>query len=150
MTPSACWRCLSEELGILMNGEPGVLRDVSHLDGLPSVHHVVVFCDEEPVGTARLMGANSDAAQSTDTTFGFEIERSLDPTSLGILAAELGEVSRLCVLRHHATRAALPLYEGFTLRVACWVFASGSAPSTVRRKTLMRRFACTRRSSAGA
>jgi hypothetical protein len=58
------WQCLSEELGSPMNGAPGSLRDVSHLDGLPSVHHVVVFCGKGLLDRAGVDGrsARSESA----------------------------------------------------------------------------------------
>jgi L-ornithine Nalpha-acyltransferase len=106
------WTCIREELKIAARAETGLRRDVSVLDGLPSVHHIVVYEGQHAVGTARLVQANNDVARACGSHYGFELEQQVDLRTLGIPSSALGEVSGLCVQRSHATRAAARLYEG--------------------------------------
>jgi pyrroloquinoline quinone (PQQ) biosynthesis protein C len=106
------WTCIRDELGIVARGQSGLRRDVSVLDGLPNVHHILVYHGREAVGTARLMQANADVARADGSHYGFEIEAHVDLRRLGLRRSELGEVSGLCVLSSHAPRAAARLYEG--------------------------------------
>src|SRR5687767_14254064 len=76
------FRCLVEEIGIAQAGSGAEFRrDISALDALPNVEHVLVYRDDEAIGTARLAFADSDVARATQTSFGFEIERFVDLTT---------------------------------------------------------------------
>jgi thiaminase len=106
------FRCLVEETGIAQPGSgAGLRRDISALDALPNIEHVLLYRDDEAIGTARIAFPESEIARATQTSFGFEIERFLDLATLPIADGEIAEVSRLCVLRAHATSAAPLLYE---------------------------------------
>lgn len=120
------WTCIREELKIAARTELGLRRDVSVLDGLPSVHHIVVYDGREAVGTARLVQANPDVARETGSHYGFELEERVDLTTLGIASSELAEVSGLCVQRARAARAVSRLYEGLyaqsrSLGIRYWI-----------------------------
>jgi L-ornithine Nalpha-acyltransferase len=120
------WTCIREDLKIAARAEPGLRRDVSALDGLPSVHHIVVYDGREAVGTARLVQANADVARASGSHYGFELEERVDLTTLGIASSELAEVSGLCVQKARAPRAATRLYEGLyaqsrSLGIRYWI-----------------------------
>jgi L-ornithine Nalpha-acyltransferase len=106
------WTCIREELGVAARGQSGLRRDISLLDGLPNVHHILVYHGQRAVGTARLVQANADVARADGSHHGFEIERHVDLRRLGLRSSEVGEISGLCLLRGHAARAAARLYEG--------------------------------------
>jgi pyrroloquinoline quinone (PQQ) biosynthesis protein C len=120
------WTCIRDELKIAARVEAGLRRDVSRLDGLPSVHHIVVYDGREAVGTARLVQADSDVARESGSHYGFELEERVDLTTLGIASSELAEVSGLCVQKVRAPRAAARLYEGLyahsrSLGIRFWI-----------------------------
>lgn len=120
------WTCLREELGVRARDATSLRCDASLLDVLPNVHHVLVYDGEEPVGTARLMQASTDVAHATGSRHGFELEAEVDLSPLNVAGPELAEISRLCVRKAHAGRAAVRLYEGLyaqsrSLGVRWWV-----------------------------
>lgn len=135
------WACIREELGIGAREEAALRRDVCALDGLASVHHIVVYRGRQAVGTARLVQADAGVARARGLHYGFELEQQVDLRGLGLAGTLLGEVGRLCVLREHAAHAVARLYEGLysqsrALKIRYWIGGvdSGTAdPERARR-----------------
>lgn len=120
------WQSLIGEVGIPSAANARVPRDVSPLDNLSTVQHLLVYREQTPIGTARLACANQEVAAASRSELGLELEQIFDLGALYGLRGELAEVSRLCMLRSGGPGAVLRLYEGLyvvsrQLGVRYWV-----------------------------
>lgn len=106
------WQCLMEERAITAPTNAVLPRDIGCIDNLSSVSHVLVCSGNKAVGTARIARPNTELAGLAGTRYGLELEQQFELGTLGDIAGELAEISRLCMSRAAGVRGARRLYEG--------------------------------------
>lgn len=139
------FRCISDELGIVVIKDSHLERDVGGTDCLSTTEHVLVYEGELCVATARLAFPNPDLARASGTRLGFELEDAgIDLAPLDEISAQIVEISRLFVLRQwHGTAAAARLYEGLYILtrqrgMRYWVGGVDCKTSLLKEAELMR------------
>ncbi|OJH40504.1 GNAT family N-acetyltransferase [Cystobacter ferrugineus] len=85
------------ELGLL--GSATTLREVNGFDTLETTVHLVVYADEMPVATTRLLLPNPEVALATGEHLGIDLERKLDLSSMSGPGLVFAESTRFCVLK---------------------------------------------------
>jgi putative hemolysin len=138
------YRCIANELNIAVELDGRVRREISAVDNLETTHHLLLYCGQHLVGTARLALPNGEVAEASGTDLGFELEHEFDLARLSTMRHGLAEVARLCILepwRH--TAAALRLYEGLyclsrELGVTHWIGAVDCQTSRTEEARAMR------------
>jgi putative hemolysin len=124
------YRCIANELNIAVELDGRVGREISAFDNLETTHHLLLYCGQNLIGTARLALLNPDVADASGTDLGFELEHEFDLAGLSPIGHGLAEVARLCILEPwRRTSASLRLYEGLyclsrELGVSHWIGAA--------------------------
>ena len=86
------------ELGLLGSSAPSAPREVNCFDTLATTSHVVVYADEVPVATARLLLPNQEVAHATGRRWGIALEEKVDLSSVDGTGLLFAESTRFCVL----------------------------------------------------
>lgn len=92
------WSVFGAELRLL-GPDAKVPREVSGFDTLETTVHVVVYADEVPVATSRLLLPNPEVALATGVCLGIELEQKLDLAGVGGPGLLFAESTRFCVLK---------------------------------------------------
>jgi L-ornithine Nalpha-acyltransferase len=87
-----------EELGWLSERTSPARRELTGFDTLDTTSHVLVFADDEPVATLRLLLPNPRVAASVGGALGLELEKSMGLSRIVHPGAVFAESSRFCVL----------------------------------------------------
>lgn len=95
------------ELGLLGSRAATTLREVNGFDTLETTVHLVVYADERPVATARLLLPNPEVARATGEHLGIDLERKLDLSGVGGPGLMFAESTRFCVLKEWRQSEAL-------------------------------------------
>ncbi len=93
------WAVFGAELRLLEGPVPPAPREVSCFDTLETTVHLVVYADETPVATARLLLPNPEVALVTGEHLGIELEQKLDLTEVGGPGLVFAESTRFCILK---------------------------------------------------
>ncbi|ATB34439.1 GNAT family N-acyltransferase [Melittangium boletus] len=86
------------ELGLLGGSALAAPREVNCFDTLETTSHVVVYADEVPVATTRLLLPNQEVARATGGRWGLALEDKVDLSSVGGTGLLFAESTRLCIL----------------------------------------------------
>jgi putative hemolysin len=93
------WAVFGKELGLLGSTAATTLREVNGFDTLETTTHVIVYADETPVATSRLLLPNSEVAHATGGNLGIELEQKLDLSDVGRPGLVFAESTRFCILK---------------------------------------------------
>lgn len=91
------WTVFASELGLIAPHTTPAPREVHCLDTLETTVHFVVYADDKPVATTRLLLPNAEVARATGHPLGLDLEQKLDLSPLRGLA--VAETTRYCTLR---------------------------------------------------
>jgi hypothetical protein len=72
---------------------------VNCFDTLETTVHLVVYADETPVATSRLLLPNPEVARATGGSLGIELEQKLDLSDVGAPGLMFAESTRFCILK---------------------------------------------------
>jgi len=123
------WTVFGSELGLIAQ-QPPALREVSCFDTLETTLHFIVYDDQRPVATARLLLPNPEVARDTGRPLGIDLEQKLDLAPLCVPGVSPAETTRYCVLRRWRGSEALlmlnaAMYQESRRRgVSHWVAAA--------------------------
>jgi putative hemolysin len=92
------WTVFGSELGFIASA-PSAPREVSCFDTLETTLHFVVYADERPVATARLLLPNAEVARATGHPLGIDLEQKFDLSAIAASGLSVAETTRYCVLR---------------------------------------------------
>jgi hypothetical protein len=92
------WAVFGAELHLVGGPVPPAPREVNCFDTLETTVHLVVYADELPVATSRLLLPNPEVARSTGTRLGIALEQKLDLSALEGPGLVFAESTRFCVL----------------------------------------------------
>ncbi|QRN97337.1 GNAT family N-acetyltransferase [Archangium violaceum] len=92
------WAVFGAELGLFGESVPPAPREVNCFDTLETTVHLVVYADDEPVATCRLLLPNPEVALATGRRWGIDLERKLDLSDVGGPGLVFAESTRFCVL----------------------------------------------------
>jgi predicted GNAT family N-acyltransferase len=87
------------ELGLLGRKASMTLREVNGFDTLETTVHLVVYADDTPVATSRLLLPNPEVARATGGDLGIDLERKLDLSGVVRPGSVFAESTRFCVLK---------------------------------------------------
>ncbi|MCY1074746.1 GNAT family N-acetyltransferase [Archangium lansingense] len=87
------------ELGLLGTTAAATLREVNCFDTLETTVHLVVYADDTPVATARLLLPNPEVARATGGHLGIDLEQKLDLSGVGGPGLVFAESTRFCILK---------------------------------------------------
>ena len=87
------------ELGLLGGTAATTLREVNGFDTLETTVHLVVYADDTPVATARLLLPNPEVARATGGHLGIELEQKLELSGVGGPGLVFAESTRFCILK---------------------------------------------------
>lgn len=90
----------------LLTGDGGE-ASIDVLNGLSTTTHFVVYCEDEPVATARLLQPNRDIERVYGWAFGLELGAKYHLESMASMSATVAEVTRLAVRAEYRATAAL-------------------------------------------
>ncbi|WNG39631.1 GNAT family N-acetyltransferase [Archangium violaceum] len=93
------WAVFGTELGLLGNKAPPAPREVNCFDTLDTTVHLVVYADDTPVATSRLLLPNAEVARATGGHLGIDLEQKLDLSEVRGPGLVFAETTRFCVLR---------------------------------------------------
>lgn len=93
------WLVFGSELGWLPGEVPPTRREVNGFDTLRTTLHLVVYAEQEPVATVRLLLPNPEVATATGGVLGVEMEQRLDLSGLAGQGRVVAEGARFCVRR---------------------------------------------------
>ena len=94
------WAVFGKELGLLLGSTAATtLREVNGFDTLETTVHLVVYADDTPVATSRLLLPNSEVAGTTGGRLGIELEQKLDLPDVEAPGLMFAESTRFCVLK---------------------------------------------------
>lgn len=88
-----------KELGLLGNTAATTLREVNCFDTLETTVHLVVYADDAPVATARLLLPNPEVARATGGRLGIDLEQKLELSGVGGPGLVFAESTRFCILK---------------------------------------------------
>jgi putative hemolysin len=88
-----------EEEGLLQGAANASGREIDARDAWESTLHLLVYAEDEPVGTVRLLLPNSNG--SSESSLGLPLEASFDLSTLVVPDLWAAEVTRFCVLRRY-------------------------------------------------
>jgi putative hemolysin len=92
------WAVFGAELKLLAGAVPPAPREVNCFDTLETTVHLVVYADDTPVATSRLLLPNPEVAHTTGGKLGIELEQKLDLSGVGGPGLVFAESTRFCVL----------------------------------------------------
>jgi putative hemolysin len=93
------WAVFGTELGLLGSTAATTLREVNGFDTLETTVHLVIYANDTPVATSRLLLPNSEVARATGGSLGIELEQKLDLSGVGGPGLMFAESTRFCVLK---------------------------------------------------
>ncbi|WP_284668628.1 GNAT family N-acetyltransferase [Myxococcus sp. SDU36] len=93
------WAVFGGELELIPGRAPPTRREVNGFDTLRTTTHLVVYVEQEPVATVRILLPNAEVASVTGGVLGVEMEQRLDLSGLGGPGRVVAEASRFCVRR---------------------------------------------------
>lgn len=93
------WAVFGKELGLLGSTAATTLREVNGFDTLETTVHLVVYADDTPVATSRLLLPNPEVARAMGGSLGIELEQKLDLSDVGSPGLVFAESTRFCVLK---------------------------------------------------
>lgn len=93
------WAVFGAELGLLSSTAATTLREVNCFDTLETTVHLVVYADDMPVATSRLLLPNPEVARAMRGCLGIDLERRLELSSVAGPGLVFAESTRLCVLK---------------------------------------------------
>ncbi|ATB28661.1 GNAT family N-acyltransferase [Melittangium boletus] len=92
------WDVFGRELGMLDGALVKVPREVNSFDTLETTVHIIVYADDEPVATSRLLLPNPEVARLTGGRLGIDLERKVELSDVGGAGQVFAEITRFCVL----------------------------------------------------
>jgi L-ornithine Nalpha-acyltransferase len=93
------WAVFGAELRLLGGPVPPAPREVNCFDTLETTVHLVVYADDMPVATSRLLLPNPEVALATGGHLGIELEQKLDLSGVGGPGLVFAESTRFCILK---------------------------------------------------
>lgn len=93
------WAVFGAELKLLGGPLPPAPREVNCFDTLETTVHLVVYAEDTPVATSRLLLPNPEVARATGGSLGIELEQKLDLSAVGGPGLVFAESTRFCVLK---------------------------------------------------
>jgi hypothetical protein len=93
------WAVFGAELGLLGAAVPPAPREVNCFDTLETTVHLIVYADDLPVATSRLLLPNPEVALITGGRLGIDLERKLDLAGVGGPGLLFAESTRFCILK---------------------------------------------------
>lgn len=93
------WSVFGAELKLLGGAVPPAPREVNCFDTLDTTIHLVVYADDTPVATSRLLLPNPEVARGTGGHLGIDLEQKLDLSGVGGPNLVFAESTRFCVLK---------------------------------------------------
>lgn len=93
------WAVFGKEMGLLSSKATPTLREVNGFDTLETTVHLIVYADDTPVATSRLLLPNPEVACATGGNLGIELEQKLDLSGVGMPGLVFAESTRFCVLK---------------------------------------------------
>ncbi|PTL82216.1 GNAT family N-acyltransferase [Vitiosangium sp. GDMCC 1.1324] len=107
------WAVFGAELKLLGGPVPPAPREVNCFDTLETTVHLVVYADDVPVATSRLLLPNPEVARTTDGGLGIELDQKLNLSGLAEPGLLFAESTRFCILkRWRHSEALLRLQAG--------------------------------------
>ncbi|SEM43049.1 Acetyltransferase (GNAT) domain-containing protein [Stigmatella aurantiaca] len=107
------WEVFGKELELLERTAHAVPRENNGFDTLATTAHVLVYADDVPVATARLLLPNPEVARATGSRLGIDLETKVDLSELGGPGLVFAETTRFCILKDWRHSAVLMwLYAG--------------------------------------
>jgi hypothetical protein len=107
------WEVFGTELELLERPVYAVPRENNGFDTLATTAHVIVYADDVPVATARLLLPNPEVARATGGRLGIDLENKVDLSDLGGPGMVFAETTRFCILKEWRHSAVLMwLYAG--------------------------------------
>jgi putative hemolysin len=93
------WEVFGSELGLLERTTVVAPREVNCFDTLATTAHIIVYADEVPVATTRLLLPNPEVARLNRGTLGIDLESKVDLSGLGGQNLVFAETTRFCILK---------------------------------------------------
>ncbi|MFL5357952.1 GNAT family N-acetyltransferase [Archangium sp.] len=93
------WAVFGAELKLLGRPAPPVPREVSGFDTLETTVHLVVYAEDTPVATSRLLLPNPEVALAMKAHLGIELEQKLDLSDVGGPGLLFAESTRFCIVK---------------------------------------------------
>ncbi|XXF76304.1 GNAT family N-acetyltransferase [Myxococcaceae bacterium GXIMD 01537] len=93
------WEVFGAELELLGRPAHAVPRENNGFDTLATTAHVIVYADDVPVATTRLLLPNPEVARVTGGRLGIDLESKVDLSDLTGPNAVFAETTRFCILK---------------------------------------------------
>jgi len=93
------WSVFGAELRLLGGPVPPAPREVNCFDTLETTVHLVVYADDMPVATSRLLLPNPEVARATGGHLGIDLEQKLELSGVGGAGLVFAESTRFCILK---------------------------------------------------
>jgi len=93
------WSVFGAELQLLGGPVPPAPREVNCFDTLETTVHLVVYANEVPVATTRLLLPNPEVALATKGHLGIDLEQKLDLSEVRATGSLFAETTRFCILK---------------------------------------------------
>ncbi|WP_224366237.1 GNAT family N-acetyltransferase [Hyalangium versicolor] len=107
------WDVFGTELGLLERPAYSVPRENNGFDTLATTAHVIVYAEDVPVATTRLLLPNPEVARATGGRLGIDLESKVDLSDLAGPNMVFAETTRFCILKDWRNSAVLMwLYAG--------------------------------------
>ena len=126
------WEVFGQELGLLDGVHMKVPREVNGFDTLETTVHLVVYADDVPVATSRMLLPNAEVARRAGGRLGLELEQKVDLAGVDGACGLFAETTRYCVLKAWRTpetllRLQAGLYQESRRRgVTHWIAAANT------------------------
>jgi len=88
-----------KEERLLEGPVPPAPREVDCFDTLETTVHLVVYANDTPVATVRLLLPNPEVARTTGGVLGIDLEQKLDLSGVGGPGLVFAESTRFCILK---------------------------------------------------
>jgi L-ornithine Nalpha-acyltransferase len=95
------YQVFGQEARMLGPQRPRAPREVDCFDTLRTTVHIVVYVDDQPVATTRLLTPNREVAAFADTLLGLDIEKKLDLSEVVSPDRVFAETTRYCIAQEH-------------------------------------------------
>ena len=93
------WEVFGTELELLTRSAHAVPRENNAFDTLSTTAHVLVYADDVPVATTRLLLPNPEVARATGRRWGIDLESKVDLSEVGGPGQVFAETTRFCILK---------------------------------------------------
>ena len=126
-----------EEKGLVSHRAMALDREIDAYDDLETTRHFIVYVDDAPVATARLLGPNLDVARAIGQPLGIDLASRYDLGPFAAVGVSLAEVSRMCIVPEHRGTAVLcELYlamyrESLRVGLTHWVGAANAETDAI-------------------